>query len=689
MMRVGAGRRGYGDLEVTDFISRVKGVVFIATPHSGSIQATVLDKLRLIAWPSPSTLDLVRNDPSLRDLNGWYRNWADHNHIQHKVFCEKQGTLAGVIVDDASSDPGLLHVTPVDVDADHLMICKPADPTDLVYERTRDFLEEIVKNNCDSTIAYGANHKCDLPEIGRAIPNRFVPIAIRLAAIFVLAILVFTGVRALIPAPSVPLTHVVVLPFQSDDQDNSIDRLSTSVPFAIDSQLTDTPDLWVVPMKSLDTLPKNPSPRQVRRALRAGTMIEGAVRRSGERLSVDVEVINTNQNRQLWSRTFEMAVVDQQSRVRQIVSQVTAAVQQRLKVKTTSVPTQDDKAYELYVKGLVREEDITNVNNNDAIADLEAAVRLDPGFAQAHAALAEAYATRFYWNFSNDRHLVDEAEASAREALKLAPRSPEAHNALGWSLESKGEPLAAAREYFASAHSNPHYLPALQNVARFSIFMADFDRALATLGTIADIDPTINVSVRRAICYYFAGNSPAALRENKEAERAARGVDQLTLVAFTYVWLMDLDSAERVLQRLQQQDPKALSIAEIRAWLYTARGQFPEAQEQIKTIATRETFGIEAEIATFYALQGDREQAIAWLTKGVQDGAANYAWYNSDFFKILRGDPRYEKILAQLRDEYRQLRKEISAFEEQRPPSPAASLQAPRRSSAEIDAILQ
>jgi len=61
------------------------------------------------------------------------------------------------------------------------------------------------------------------------------------------------------------------------------------------------------------------------------------------------------------------------------------------------------------------------------------------------------------------------------------------------------------------------------------------------------------------------------------------------------------------------------------------------------------------------ALQGDREQAILWLTKAVRDGAPNYAWYNSDFFKILRGDPRYEKILTQLDDEHRQLRAEISA----------------------------
>ena len=142
VLRAADGRRAYS-AETQALLNSVKGVVFIATPHTGSMQATWLDKLRLIAWPSASTLDLVRNNANLRDLNVWYRNWS--GSIRHKVFYEKRGTTAGVIVGDDSSDPGLLHVDPVGIDADHLDICKPADVSDLVYIRTRDFIaDEIV-----------------------------------------------------------------------------------------------------------------------------------------------------------------------------------------------------------------------------------------------------------------------------------------------------------------------------------------------------------------------------------------------------------------------------------------------------------------------------------------------------------------------------------------------------------------
>jgi hypothetical protein len=170
VLRAADGRRAYS-AETQAFLDSVKGIVFIATPHTGSMQATLLDKLRLIAWPSASTLDLVRNNANLRDLNVWYRNWS--GSIRHKVFYEKQGTTAGVIVGDDSSDPGLLHVDPVGIDADHLAICKPANVSDLVYIRTRDFITDEIITDVGSSAGYGTFQVFDLPKLPRSRSNRF------------------------------------------------------------------------------------------------------------------------------------------------------------------------------------------------------------------------------------------------------------------------------------------------------------------------------------------------------------------------------------------------------------------------------------------------------------------------------------------------------------------------------------
>ncbi len=160
---------------------QVKGIVFIATPHTGSVHATLLDKLRLFAWPSASTLDLVKNNANLRDLNVWYRNWS--SAIRHKVFYEKQGTSAGIIVGDDSSDPGLLHVDPVGIDADHRTICKPLDARDLVYSRTRDFVADTIGSETGSGRDHGALQAFELPALPRQRSNRIVPIVLRLAVL--------------------------------------------------------------------------------------------------------------------------------------------------------------------------------------------------------------------------------------------------------------------------------------------------------------------------------------------------------------------------------------------------------------------------------------------------------------------------------------------------------------------------
>jgi len=193
-LRAADGRRAHS-AEAQALLDAVKGVVFIATPHTGSMQATLLNKLRLIAWPSASTLDLVRNNANLRDVNVWYRSWS--GPIRHKVFYEKQGTSVGLIVGDDSSDPGLLHVDPIGIDADHLSICKPADASDLVYARTRDFVVDEITPRAGSSVGYGTCQVCDLPNIRHARSKNFAPIALRLVIILIAGLIAFKGVQSL------------------------------------------------------------------------------------------------------------------------------------------------------------------------------------------------------------------------------------------------------------------------------------------------------------------------------------------------------------------------------------------------------------------------------------------------------------------------------------------------------------
>lgn len=123
-------------------LQAVKGMIFVATPHSGSMHADLADYLRILIWPSRATNSLIKNDPGLRELNRWYRNWSQS--IRHLVFFETTSTLAGTIVDPGSADPGLRDVVAIPIDGNHIKICKPENRADLFYKSVRSFIIETL-----------------------------------------------------------------------------------------------------------------------------------------------------------------------------------------------------------------------------------------------------------------------------------------------------------------------------------------------------------------------------------------------------------------------------------------------------------------------------------------------------------------------------------------------------------------
>lgn len=126
--------------DAAEFRDLVRRVAFIATPHSGSGQASLMDTLRILARPSAASSGLVRNSPSLRDLNLWYREWDTTKNIAHLVLSETKATrIVGMVVKPDSSDPGLL-TRPIPIDADHLSICRPTTQSSDVYIQVKKLL---------------------------------------------------------------------------------------------------------------------------------------------------------------------------------------------------------------------------------------------------------------------------------------------------------------------------------------------------------------------------------------------------------------------------------------------------------------------------------------------------------------------------------------------------------------------
>lgn len=121
----------------------IRGVVFLATPHTGSGVAKSIAALRQLYRSTPAVEDLERNGSHLRQLNDRYRDWVAETGTATLVLYETRPTSGLRIVDESSSNPGIAHVRPIPVDADHVSICKPASRREVVYGQVRRFISDL------------------------------------------------------------------------------------------------------------------------------------------------------------------------------------------------------------------------------------------------------------------------------------------------------------------------------------------------------------------------------------------------------------------------------------------------------------------------------------------------------------------------------------------------------------------
>lgn len=136
--------RAPNEADAAALYASIQKIAFLATPHSGSEKAGLMDRLRLLLWPTVLTKALVSNAASLRKINTSYRILAEEREsdLRHKVLFETRSTALGRIVSEGAADPGLVNASAVGIDGDHITIVKPKSREALLYKSVLDFLSD-------------------------------------------------------------------------------------------------------------------------------------------------------------------------------------------------------------------------------------------------------------------------------------------------------------------------------------------------------------------------------------------------------------------------------------------------------------------------------------------------------------------------------------------------------------------
>jgi TolB-like protein/Flp pilus assembly protein TadD len=422
---------------------------------------------------------------------------------------------------------------------------------------------------------------------------------------------------------------IAVLPFQnlSDEKENAY--FADGMQDDILTNLSKIGDLKVISRMSVmsyrGTGTRNA--REIGKGLGVSTLLEGSVRRIGNRVRVNVQLINAENDEHIWAEDYDRDLTDVFAIQTDLAQKITSALQAKLspseKTRIDRRPTENPDAYLLFIQAhdYATRPEMFRDTSLKAEQLFEQATKLDPNFAAAFAGLSmvESWA---YHTFDPTPPRREKARAAANEALRLQPDLPEAHLALGFSYYYGDRDYERAlAEFDVAKRGLPNEAQAYMAIGAIQRRQGKWAESTANLEKAAALDPKNgSLLLNLAFSYMATRNYDAA---DKILDRGIEAAPQSFFERALKGWLAiirkgDFAVAEKALALVPPGiDPDGL-VTLIRAWLLTLQRKFPEALQLVhqfpgKTLTGRSsapcpTLFLEGEL---YWYQGDKVKAQA------------------------------------------------------------------------------
>ncbi|MBS0569785.1 MAG: hypothetical protein JSS28_04210 [Proteobacteria bacterium] len=447
----------------------------------------------------------------------------------------------------------------------------------------------------------------------------------------------------------IPAKSIAVLPFVNMSGDAKNDYFSDGITEEILDALAQVPNLKVAARTSAFAFKgKAEDLRKVGEVLDVATVLEGSVQQSGDAVRITAQLIDTRSGYHLWSEKYDRKLTS----IFAVEDEISKAIADKLQVQWSGAAPQavDPHAHDFYLRGLTL---LAARAVSEAVGTFQQAVALDPQYAQAWAALAEAQALLPGYGPTAPRQAYADSLESARRTLALDPNVALAHVAQGMVYSNQmrwAEADHAFRQALAIAPGDAEvlnqYAQFLNSVGQLGPALAVFDRALAR-DPLSGISGAIRVQLRFqlglddvATADTQIGRIVAAHPESLFVHRAALNI-YLSLHRYAQA-----QAQARAAAALSGQD-SAVPAQLIRGIADPAqRARAVQVLESPAAAVQRR----DAFVHAHWLVQlGERERAIAVLEAPIDDGTAvipQLLWMHA--FDPIRNDPRFKAVLAKM-----------------------------------------
>jgi len=420
---------------------------------------------------------------------------------------------------------------------------------------------------------------------------------------------------------------IAVLPFQnlSDEKDNAY--FADGIQDDILTNLSKIGDLKVISRMSVMSYRGDGvrNAREIGKALGVATLLEGSVRRIGNRVRVSVQLINADDDEHIWAEDYDRDLTDvfaiQTDLAQKIASSLQAKLSPNEKERLDQQPTQNSDAYLLFIQAHDYANRLEHFLDDSLKAEqlFEQAIKLDPKFAAAFAGLSMVESSIYHF-FEPTPARREKARLNADESLRLQPNLPEGHLALGFSYYYGDRDYERALAEFEIAKRDlPNQAEAYFAIGAIQRRQGKWTESNANLNKAAALDPK-NISILINLAYSYM-----ALRDFDAAEKT---LDRATAVApqswapvglKVYLAILskgDLTLAEKQLSSLPGDvDPNGM-VTWARSWILILQRKFPEALAAVQKFPG-EILMVEGSApipkafleGMLYLLQGNKEKA--------------------------------------------------------------------------------
>jgi TolB-like protein/thioredoxin-like negative regulator of GroEL len=452
---------------------------------------------------------------------------------------------------------------------------------------------------------------------------------------------------------------IVVLPFEDISPSGDNEYFSDGLTEEIIADLSKIRSLRVISRTSAMALKgTNMDVKAIGRKLDVRYVLEGSVRKAGDKLKITAQLIDATVDAHVWAEKYDGTLEDVFDMQEKVSRAMVGALRVELSADEDRMmaerPLDDVRAYELYLRALDKSRQMSEAAIDGAIEDLERGLEIVGENALIYAAMGYAY-----WQYANIGartfgEIESKVEACVEKVFELEPESVDGYMLL-FRLEMHRRNTDRQVEYLKKVlEHDPQNSDALKWLAFTCVENARMEIAGKILGTIErndPLDPSLPIS--KSYMHCASGRFDLALETLEEsADTEINDMKKRLLYAMIFIYTDRPENASREVEALERDLPGSYLARLMRLFLDAYEGE-KASVEGIMTpdfaAATRQDSQYSTTVAAAYAVLGENDEALDWLENAIDGGFNNYIFFSQHdpFLKRLRKEERFKELMKQ------------------------------------------